>query len=213
MSFEEFKDAWQAQQTGHPASIDPNLLLAEVRHNQRKFQATIVWRDVREIGVALVMIPIWLGMGITMKLPWTWYLCIPALIWVAGFLYVDRRRHKRPSAPGGESIREYVEACTADVEHQIWLIRNVLWWYLLPIAIPVMAFVAEVSWRTREGGWISLLAFAVATMICLIVFGAIYWINQSAIRTYLEPLREELGTLRKSLEDETGGATESQTDQ
>lgn len=209
MSSEELKDAWQAQPPDRQLSVDLEQLLAEVRRNQLQFRATIFWRDIREVGTALVMIPVWLVMGITMKLPWSWYLVIPALVWVAVFMLVDRRRHRRPPAAAEAPLREYLESCLADVEHQIWLLRNVFWWYLLPIALGVLAFVAEVAWRTRQGGWSALLAAALVTMTCLGVFAAIHWMNQFAVRTFLEPRRQELLALRTSLEEETGRTEES----
>ena len=38
----------------------------------------IFWRDVREVGVCLLLLPVWIGMGVGIGLPWTWYLVIVA---------------------------------------------------------------------------------------------------------------------------------------
>src|SRR5947208_1653146 len=93
MNSEEFKQAWQAQSPGR-LTIDAELLLTEVRRNQRRFAATIFWRDVREVGVGILMIPVWLYMGAKLHLPWTWYLMLPALVWVVAFFVIDRVRNK-----------------------------------------------------------------------------------------------------------------------
>ena len=78
---------------------------------------------------------------------------VPALVWVAGFLLADRLRHPRRPPDPGEPLVRCVEASLAQVEHQIWLLRNVGWWYLLPLAVPMLAFVGHVGWRTQAGGW------------------------------------------------------------
>ena len=126
MDPDDFKQAWQTQSSQTRLTIDAELLLKEVRRNQRYFTATIFWRDVREVGVGLLMVPLWLYLGVKHSLPWTWYLMVPALLWVAGYMLADRMRHKRQPPEPGEPLRQRVESSLAQVEHQIWLLRNAL---------------------------------------------------------------------------------------
>ena len=63
MNPDDIKQAWKTQGSGARLAVDAELVLQEVRRNQRAFAATIFWRDVREVGVALLMVPLWLGMG------------------------------------------------------------------------------------------------------------------------------------------------------
>ena len=113
----------------------------------------ILWRDVREVGVSLLMVPVWIYMGVRLSLPWTWYLTVPALLWIAGYMLADRRRHGRQPPGPGEPLRRRVESLLAQVEHQIWLLHRVLWWYLLPLAVPMLAFFGQVTWRVRARTW------------------------------------------------------------
>ena len=46
----------------------------------------------------LLMVPLWIYMGVKLSLPWTWYLTVPALLWVAGYMLVDRMRHQTATA-------------------------------------------------------------------------------------------------------------------
>ena len=88
-----------------------------------------------------------------MSLPWTWYLAVPAIIWGAGFILVDRMRHpQRPSKPG-EPLLHCAKESLTQVEHQIWLLRNVLWWYLLPFSISILAFLVHVAWQSSSVWW------------------------------------------------------------
>jgi hypothetical protein len=200
---DDIKDIWQNQTTHTPLAVDAGLVLKEIQHSERQFATTIFWRDVREVGTSLVLIPVWLVLGVKNSLPWTWYLAIPALLWIAGFMLVDRRRHRPKPAEHSEPLRACVERSLAEVEHQIRLLRNVFWWYLLPLALPMFAFFAQVSWKEPLGGWLSAVAFVVLCGIVSGVFALVYWLNLTAIRTQLEPRREELEKLLGSLKEET----------
>jgi hypothetical protein len=205
MSPDDFQQAWQATSSQSRVTIDADLLVKEVRRNQQQFACTILARDIREIGVALILLPVWVYLGARFSLPWTWYLTIPGLIWIAAFMVIDRRRHKqRPPAPD-EPLRQHIQYSLAQVEHQIWLLSNILWWYILPVAIPCLAFFAQNAWegyvRGRAFGdfvppFLSSVAFAGGVM------GFVYWLNQYAVRSGLEPRRQELAALLSSLGEE-----------
>jgi len=203
MNPDNFKQAWQTQSSQTRLTIDAELLLKEVRRNQRYFTAMIFWRDVREVGTAVLMVPVWLYMGVTLSLPWMWYLTLPALVWIAGFMLADRMRHKRQPPGPGEPLRQCVESSLAQVEHQIWLLRNIFWWYLLPLALPMLAFLGQIAWEMRAGGWLTVLGIGWVVIVVVIVFTSIYRLNQNAVRSELEPRRQELEALLMSLKDET----------
>jgi len=207
MDPDNFKQAWKTQSSQIRLTIDAEGLLEEVRRKQRCFVAAIFWRDVREVGISLLMVPLWLYLGFKQSSPWTWYLTVPALLWIAGYMVVDRMRHKRQPPEPGEPLRQRVESSLAQVEHQIRLLRNVLWWALLPLALSGLAFFAQVAWQARSGGWWAALAVSEVVALLLIVLAVVYWLNQHAVRTELEPRRRELEALLMSLEDETPDAS------
>jgi len=208
MSPDDFQQAWQASASQSRVTIDADLLVKEVRRNQQQFACTILARDIREVGVALILIPVWLYLGSWLSLPWTWYLTIPGLIWIAAFMLVDRRRHsQRPPEPDGP-LREQITYSLAQVEHQIWLLRNVLWWYILPIAVPCLAFFVQNAWESYVRGreFVDFVPpFLFSATVCGGIMAFVYWLNQKAVRSGLEPRRKELETLLSSLGDETGG--------
>lgn len=179
--------------------MDAELLLSEVRRNERSLRAVLFWRDVREVGISLLLVPVWLGMGAALAMPWTWYLTVPALLWIAIFMLVDRWRHRRQVPAPGDPLSQCVECSLAQVAHQIWLLRNVVWWYLLPIGLAILAFFAQTAWQAPAGrGWPGL-TFATLAALVIIVFAAIYRLNQYAVRAELEPRQQELTALLASL--------------
>ena len=72
MNPDDYQKAWQAQSAQPRVTINSDLLLKELQHNQRNFRITIFWRDFREVAIALLLIPIWFYMGAKLLSPWTW---------------------------------------------------------------------------------------------------------------------------------------------
>jgi CubicO group peptidase (beta-lactamase class C family) len=207
MNPDSLKQAWLAQGSQTRLTIDADLLLKEVRRNQKAFTAVLFWRDLREIGVALLMVPVWLYLAAQHSLPWSAYLLVPALLWVAGFMLVDRWRHKPHPPAAGVALRQCVESSLAQIEHQIWLLRNVFWWYLLPPSLAILAFFGQCAWYVRAGGWWTVLAVSGMVAVVALIYGGVYWLNQHTVRSQLEPRRRELQALLESLKDTGEAAT------
>lgn len=205
MAPDEFQQAWQADSAQTRVIIDADLLREEVQRDQRQFSTMISYRDFGEVGIAIVMIPIWFVMGYMLDLPWTWYLSVPVLLWIAGFMLLYRRRHQpEPDESKGPLLQQYVQRSLAEAEQQIWLLRNILWWYLLPPTLSITAFFAQVSWQSRDTGWLyALIFFVLLEGFLLALYGSIYVLNKRVVREQLIPRREELLKLRASLEQET----------
>lgn len=203
MTPDPFQEAWQSQP---PPEVDTDQLVQKFRRGQDQFEAVIFWRDVREVGVCLILLPVWIGMGVGIGLPWTWYLAIPAIVWVGAFMTIDRWRQGRRRAQPEAPLVRGVESSLAEVEHQIWLLRNVHWWYLLPLAVPMLAFFAQTFWRASRGNpWEAAVATSLAGAIVGSVYTWIYWLNQQAVRASLEPRRRELVSLLQTLSDAPPG--------
>ena len=211
MSLDKYQQAWKAEASQVQVTFDADRLSDEVQRSHESFRSMIFWRDVREVGMSLVMIPIWLVMGAFTSLPWTWYLTVPALLWVAGFLLVDRQRHPQgPSGPG-EPLLFYVNESLTQVEHQIKLLRNVFWWYLLPFSVSLMAFFLQVGWRSSSTWWQFALVAGFFGVFQLVIYGWIYRVNQRAVRDQLEPRRQDLLRLIANLEGGSNAADAGDT--
>jgi hypothetical protein len=204
---DHLKHAWQTQSSQTRLSIDAELFLKEVRRNQQYFTATIFWRDIREIGISLLMALLWIGLGVKHSSPWTWYLPVPALLWIAGYMLADRMRHGRQPHEPNEPLLERLKTSLAQIQHQIWLLRNVCWWYLLPIALATLVFFGQSAWQERSGGLWTAIAVAGVVLVEVIVLSGVYLLNRYAICSALEPRRQELEALLMSLKDEPSGGS------
>ncbi|QDT80805.1 hypothetical protein Mal35_42800 [Gimesia maris] len=206
MAPDEFQQAWQAQASRTRVTIDADLLRQEVQRDQQDFRAKIFYRDFGEVGVALMLIPIWITLGVMTESTWSWYLTVPVLIWMAGFMLVYRRRHQQQPSEPDEPLLSCVQRSITELDDQIWLLRNVFWWYLLPPSVSILIFFAHTSWLARSGGELYALIFFLLLAGSLVaVYSWVYSLNQRAVLLQLEPRRQELLTLLTSLQDETTG--------
>ena len=206
MNLDKYQQAWKAEASQVKVTFDANLLSKEVWKSREDFRSLIFWRDVREVGTALMMIPIWIVLGCFGPVLWTWWLTVPVLLWIAGFMLVDRKRHPQTPSGPGEPLLFYVNESLTQVEHQIWLLRNVFWWYLLPPSVSIMAFFVHVAWDSSGSWWEFALVAGVFALGLVVVYGWIYRINQRAVRDQLDPRRQQLKKLVASLEGENGAA-------
>jgi hypothetical protein len=190
--------AWQSQDAGGKVLIDADAVVEEVRRNQRQFQATIFWRDAREVGVSAFMTWLFLHWAIRDR-QWALYLVALACFGVGAFMVVDRLIQRRKQPALNDSLKACIESSLFHVNHQIWLLRNVFWWYLLPLVTGLVIFTGVSVWNSRRNAAVMAGGCAYVLTVILLYWG-IYRLNQRAVLKSLEPLHQELETLLASLE-------------
>lgn len=203
MTFDELREKWQGQPSSARLTVDADMLFKEVQRNKRWFESTVFWRDVREIVVGIAVMIFFLYHGLKGSV---WELILLALL-VAGvvlFLIGDRVVQKKKCPKFGESLRDCVQSSLEQVAHQIWLLKNVLWWYLLPLGVGIGVFVLGVvldSLQHFNGKVLTIslvFLFSYLVFVFLLYWG-IYWLNQRAVRKELIPRKQELEQLLDGL--------------
>ena len=206
MSFEDMQSAWRSQGEGFKMTIDSSLLLHEVKRNHRYFSAMIFWRDFRECFVALLLVIFFMYAGVKTHFKPTIFL-IASMLWIGVFIIADRLLHKRKYLSEQASLSEAIKRSLQEVSHQIWLLENVFWWYLLPPAIGMVLFYGAVIYTvhpTFELSFTGNSLFVVSTgiLFAVLVFWGVYKLNQVAVRKELLLRKRELEELLASLSDE-----------
>src|SRR3954471_23448985 len=118
---DSYQKAWHAQSSQTRVTVAADLLLREVQRSQQNFLATISKRNLSEVVVGLLILPLWFYLGHRFSLPWSWYLGVPAITWVILFTRVDGIRHKQQPSEPSEPLLDCVKVSLRQVEHQIWL--------------------------------------------------------------------------------------------
>lgn len=199
MNFEELQKAWQSQDPGSKVTLNADLLLKEVRRNQQQFRATIFWRDVREVGVAFLLTFYFSYHGLRHG-DWTDGLVGFACFGVGTFMVVDRLLQRRKQPASSDSLKTCIEASLLQIKHQIWLLKNVFWWYLLPIAAALGISLSKSGWHARNSGFSTVAVCVISALSVALVYWGIHWLNQFAVRKSLDPRRQELEALLAGLD-------------
>lgn len=197
MAPDQFQEAWRADSTRTRLKVDANILLRTVQQRQRDLRAMIFWRDFREVGIALLLLPVWIYMGLTMALPWTWYLGVPVLIGEAGFMLMFRLRRREPHGRD-ESLLRCVESSLKEVEDHMWLLRNVFCWAVLPVLFAGLVLLNSLGWLPQS---IQRLVSPVFGLV--VVMSILYFVNRFAVRWQLVSRRQELRALQADLREES----------
>ena len=206
MTFNELQKNWQSQPGNFTLTIDSDILLKQVERNKRNFELTVFWRDFIEVVTAIIMFFFFIGAGFKLKL-WPAFLLALTCLWIAAFMVTDRLIQKRRQPKVTEILIDCIKTSLYKVNHQIWLLKNVLWWYLLPLGVGIFVFMSYLAFAvSRNGigvsiGWILLFISGYLIFVFFLYWG-IYWLNQRAVRKDLLPRKQELEQILKNLKND-----------
>jgi hypothetical protein len=193
MNDEQLKKLWQQQPLRDPNLPAPQLIAA-MQNKTIQLRRTLLARDVRELAACVIIGVIFGIYFFSQRAPVT---RLGALITVAGAIFIAWRiLHTRRTTPAAKPDATVVESLRAELHSvgaQSQLLRSILWWYLLPLAVGTLVFVWGMPF-SNPGFKIGFTVFTLA----LDVF--IYWLNQRARTTQLLPVEAQLGSLLHSAE-------------
>jgi CubicO group peptidase (beta-lactamase class C family) len=198
MNFEDLQKSWQSQDAAKKISINVDVLLNEVRRNQQNFRRMIFLRDVREAGIAALLVPVFIYGG--WKTHWTLYLSAFACFVVGADMVLDRLQQGKKTPDLHGSLKDCAATSLAEICHQIWLLKNILWNYILPLSVPVLLFFCWCTWSMPASVTVRILFLLFLVGFSLLVDVFVYWLNQFAVRKGLEPRRQELEKLLNEFE-------------
>ena len=203
MNFEQLQNQWQQQNKGDTMIIDTSILLKEVQRNKKQFDSMIFWRDVREAGGSFVMMVVFIWLTIHEN---TLSLLFPGLacLFVGTYMIVKRKRFKKehPYSDHNATLSQCIQNSLAHVNYQIWLLKNLFWWYLLPFILGISIFWIWVAWIARDSLFALLFISGCFVFMFLVDLG-IYKANQIAIAEELQPRKDELEALLNSINNST----------
>lgn len=198
MNFDDLQKSWQSQDAAKKISINADVLLGEVRRNQVGFRTRIFVRDAIEVGVAAVLVPVFIWGGLNIS--WTLHLCAFGCFVVGAYFVIDRLRQRKKTPDRYDSLKDCAATSLAEVGHQIWLLQNVLWWYLLPIYVPIMIFFGWVAWKVPGPVVVKILGLLPTAGFVTVLYAGIYWVNQFAVKKQLQPRQRELQKILNEIE-------------
>jgi uncharacterized membrane protein len=209
-SDEELKRAWQSQFAGHRVVLHEDLILQQLRRQQRDFRNALYGADVLLVVLSFVLLAVvgylFLHSRATGSSLPDWVVLIVAvpLAGLAGFTIVDRLLQVSRHPKREDSVRAWAESMLAEVVHRIWLFKRALWWLVLPIFLVADGgFQAYVAWQV---GWAmgtpkDAVLGALQALVEPVLLGvAVCFFFRWMVRKDLEVRKVELQALVDSLE-------------
>jgi len=203
MDFDELQKTWQQVQDGSKLIIDTDVLTNEVKRNKKAFESFIFRRDALEVTAGIIVAVIFLFGAVKFRHN---LLLAGSLIFMAAygtylaiFFPVDRALQRRKAPLQTGSLHDCINVSLTQINHQIWLLKNVFWWYLLPCAVPVTLYLIVVYWYKASHDWVTIIMFSISILIVILTLWWAYRLNQSAVKKHLIPRKEELEQLLASL--------------
>jgi hypothetical protein len=192
MNDEELKKLWQQQPLREPGLPEAQLI-SSMQNKMSQFRRSLNARDFRELLACAIVIIIFGFYFFNERTPVVrlgWLIVIGGAIFIAWKLVHARRT--TPPAPPGATIVESLQAELNSVRAQSRLLGSVLWWYLLPPGIGLLV----ATW----GMHIHLHAKIPVTLVYVVTYAFVYWVNQRARTKELLPMEAQLESLLRSAE-------------
>jgi hypothetical protein len=193
MSLDELRQEWRTQVERSLSTAELNDLLNVVQARCATMERHVRGRDIGEIVAAVIVVAAVASM-------WPLYRSSLAavlgvlliLLGVVLIIYMLMSRGSPAPLAFQASVLECSRHHRAWLDHQIRLLRTVIWWYIGPL----FAGSLLLQWGLTGGG----IAFGLVALVLIAVGAGIVLLNLLAARRHLQPVRDDLSRLIAALE-------------
>ncbi len=193
MDFEHLGETWR-NRSADVSSDSTSLLISRIRQRALELETIVKRRDRIETWSALIVFPVFTWVSVVGRFTVSRIgsgILAAACLFIPIWLLLARRPAPDPSLP----LCTALAMERARVEGQVRLLKNVVWWYLLPLGLGVVLFLA--------GPWSSPWQLTAIILSVGALYGWIYRLNMRAVRLELLPRLQELDQAIASFQNET----------
>ena len=182
---DELEQIWHDSAKAERVEIDRVRLLADLNGQLKRFDRVIRRRDVREIVAAVIVIVLF-GVG-------TFYYTdiLSRIGMILGVLYgilviVVLKVAKRQKPIEFElPVKEYLVKYRDYLDKQKSLLKNIVYWYLLPPFVACLLFFI--------GQELSMVHLTINLVFILGLYTGVYFLNRNGVKKSYDPLLKQLG--------------------
>lgn len=182
---DELEQIWHDSAKAERVEIDRVRLLADLNGQLKRFDRVIRRRDVREIVAAVIVIVLF-GVG-------TFYYTdiLSRIGMILGVLYgilviVVLKVTKRQKPIEFElPVKEYLVKYRDYLDKQKNLLKNIVYWYLLPPFVACLLFFI--------GQELSMVHLTINLVFILGLYTGVYFLNRNGVKKSYDPLLKQLG--------------------
>jgi len=208
MNIDRLQELWKSQSANLPPLPEDAALLAKIKADSTEFDLMIRRRDRRELMAGLKYAGFFAVLAAAQRgdrLAWVFAAAAGCMAAVMFFLLGEKALARVTRRSRQESLMDELGAARAEVGRQIWLLRNVAWWYVLPAQVAWWLFALGVlgSFPWTLPLWAVSTAMTLWTWYLWTGARSVWRLNQQAVADSLEPRRKELDVLTAGLGNES----------
>ncbi len=189
----EITRLWKDASASELIRLDKTRLLFDLQSETQRLENGLLARDRREIMVALLMIPVMLTTAWLIPFTVSKIAMVLTAVWCLTVVYTLRNVKKKRVTENSLPIKEYLKKYRSYVAAERDLLKNVLYWYVLPPTILALLFLSGFPVDYLR------LTFSVCVVVGIGIF--VYVLNQRAVKAEFDPLLKKID---KEIQDLAG---------
>lgn len=190
MKLDDLKVGWESEVTQPEGQANLTEVLDSLVKETTKVDKSIKRRDILEISIALLLIPIW-----GWKLFYSAGMMQSIGLWIAilACIYIPYRlmKAKKVSAPQDDSVLAYLEVEKIKLQNQKFLLETIALWYISPLMTAIVLITAGATVNDVGIPQIALQLMIYYSFCALLVVGT-YLLNSRAAKKKFQPLLDKV---------------------
>ncbi len=190
MKFDDLKTGWKTEVEKAGEQQDLTRLVESLEKETNKVEKSIKRRDIMEISIALLLIPVW-----AWKLFYSASLLQTIGLWVAiiACLYIPYKllKARQVESAKDDSLLSFLFVEKSKLEKQKQLLETVATWYLGPLTLAIVLITA--GGRVDETGLPQISQqLAIYYLFVAVLYVGIYYMNKTAAKKKFAPLIDKV---------------------
>lgn len=198
MKLDDLKNSWKAEMEQSSNEQDLPQVIDSITKATTKLDKSIKRRDLLEISVALLLIPVW-----TWKLFYSASVIQSIGLWIAilACLFIPYKliKAKQVDSAKDDSVLAFLTVEKSKLKSQMKLLETVAVWYIAPLFTAIILITAGAS-VDDLGIPIINQALVIYYCFCTLLVVGIYWLNKRAAKKQFAPLLDNVERRIQELE-------------
>ena len=182
---------WKSSADKERITINEEKLMSELTINMKKFDKKVFYRDLREIIIAIIMLPIFVFIAYAIPMILSKVGAIILSLWCIYVIYYLRKNNKQNPNLDQLPNKEYLTEKRAFLLNQYNLVNGALYWYITPFCIGTLFFINGVDLPLGKSILFNGIIIAMSAVI--------YFMNKKAARVNIQPKIDEVDHLISEL--------------
>ena len=188
---EKLKEMWQNASRTAQIRFEQSKLLIELKKQLPRFEQKIKYRNLTETIAAVLVIACFSWYIYIFSNPWITSGSIYLICYALFIIYrLNKTKKKQPAGNPGSDIKTYLQQYRDYLVQERSLVKNVLYWYLLPIIPGIVLFLLSGIYNLRS-------ALTLIGGFLVIFMVSLYLNHRSKVKTIDPLIREVDETLEK----------------